>query len=409
MEEKDVNSRLSQLLLLDAWTEEEKKWLLDYISTHGDEELEILLKEQFNRNTDREEIRQTEVYSPEDVLSTIHECAGISQPQNKSSVIKIKRWSRVAAACVVLVLGAGYLLYQKQKNSMPEVVSKIERTTPQNDVFPGTEKATLMLDDGSAIVLDQLSDGKLASQGDAEIIKSGNGLDYQIGDNTNQEVVYNTIVTPRGGRFFVELSDGTKVWLNAASSIRFPVSFSGKERIVEVTGEVYFEVNPVRNSKIKNKIPFIVKINSPSGSAGEIKVLGTHFNVMAYTDEPEVKTTLLEGVVEYTNLGQSKKLLPGQQSKYSPKEGIRVFNDINLSEVIAWKNGFFHFEGSDLEVIMRRIGRWYNTDVVFKGKTPEKFYADIPMNTMLSDVLKALELTGKVNFKIENDTIIVNP
>lgn len=396
------------MLLQNSWTAEEREWILNYVAKEGEEDLQRILGEQFEKDSYHKGKKEKGIDSPEEMLRVIHQRAEIPEAKNISSVIKMVRWAGVAAASVLLIFGTGYFFYQKQQ-SVQQEESKTKTVGPQNDVYPGAERATLMLDDGSAIVLDQVGDGKLASQGNTEVIKSGSRLGYQVRSKSEKGLVYNILTTPRGGRFFMELSDGTKVWLNAASSIRFPVVFQEKQRVVEVTGEVYFEVASLMTTDAKRKVPFVVKINTPSGDGGEVEVLGTQFNIMAYSDEAAVETTLLEGSVVYRNGGGIKKLLPGEQSVFSSRDGIRVSDRVNLNEIIAWKDGYFHFDGRDLEIIMRQLSRWYNTKIIFRSKSSEKFYADIPMNTMLSDVLKALELTGKVHFEIENSTVIINP
>jgi ferric-dicitrate binding protein FerR (iron transport regulator) len=194
------------------------------------------------------------------------------------------------------------------------------------------------------------------------------------------------------------LPDGSQVWLNAASSLRFPTTFAGKERRVEITGEVYFEV-------AKNKaMPFIVSVYG-----AEIQVLGTHFDVMAYNDEPAFKTTLLEGSVKFVKDGNYTMLKPGQQSQLTKSGQLKVVSNVNLTTEVAWKNGFFDFEGLNFETIARQLSRWYNVEVIYDKKIDDLFYAEIPRNTKLSDVLKALELTGKVHFEIEGTKIIVLP
>ena len=410
MEENNKNDPgnwLAQLLAKQTLTKEEKQWLLDYLENTDRGELQIMLRRQFELKEQHEE--NVLPYDPANVLQQIHEKAGIPLTGKKSLVVKF--WKQgVAAASVILGFALlGYFIFIKRS---PQQFARIQQSERKNeireDIHPGANKATLLLDNGSNVILDDAENGVLAREGNVNIVKSGDKLDYQSLHNKSDKIAYNTIITPRGGQYKVELSDGTRVWLNAASSIRFPATFETKERVVEVTGEVYFEVAVLTKAGTKDKVPFIVKINTTSGDGGEVKVLGTHFDIMAYPEEPEVRTTLLEGSVVYNNNGNSKKLLPGQQSAYSPSGGIKVREDIKADDIISWKNGFFHFEGCDLEVVLRQLSRWYDADIVFKRKIDDKFYADIPMNTMLSDALKALELTGVVYFTIEKGKIIVH-
>jgi len=255
----------------------------------------------------------------------------------------------------------------------------------------------LTLSDGSNILLDDSEDGILATQGNTSVTKSNEKLKYKPGGRSD-EIMYNTITTPRGGQYTVQLPDGSTVWLNASSSITFPTEFFGKERRVEITGEVYFEV--AKNTEN----PFIASVQD-----AEIQVLGTHFNVKAYSDEHNIETSLLEGAVNFSKAEKSALLKPGQQSSLSADGKIRVLNDVNMNEVVAWKNGYFDFEGSDFENVAKQLSRWYDVDVVYEKNIDDLFYAKIPRNTKLSDVLKALELTGKIKFGIKNNRIIVNP
>jgi ferric-dicitrate binding protein FerR (iron transport regulator) len=208
------------------------------------------------------------------------------------------------------------------------------------------------------------------------------------------------VTTPRGGIFKLTLSDGTNVWLNSASSIRFPVAFSDKERIVEVTGEVYFEV---AKQVIKgNPVPFFCKAGNM-----EVAVLGTHFNINAYSNETAVKTTLLEGAVKVKQGANTKLLLPGQQSLVGKDGQITLSDQVNLDEVMGWKNGFFVFEEANIGQIMREVERWYNLDVEYDGPLPDaRFNGRISRKTNVSQMMKVLALSG-INFRITGNKIII--
>lgn len=301
------------------------------------------------------------------------------------------------AASVAGLIGLSIFFYTRL-GSEKEVAKNEAHTKPVNDVTPGGSKAILTLANGSTIVLDDAQNGTLAQQGNTKVIKLNGKLDYNASGSSAKEILYNTIATPRGGQYQIELPDGSQVWLNAASSLHFPTAFAGKERRVEITGEAYFEV-------AKNKsMPFIVKVNN-----AEVQVLGTHFNVMAYSDEAAVKTTLLEGSVKFVSQNNSTVLKPGQQSQLAKDGQVKVANEVDLDKVMAWKNGLFKFQGEDIETVCRQLSRWYDVEVVYEKKPDELFYADIPRNTGLADAFKALELTGKVHFKIEGRKIIVMP
>lgn len=306
----------------------------------------------------------------------------------------IVRLTAAASIIGLLFLGAYVGLNKGKKNDIAATEAK--RKSNNKDILPGRDKAVLTLADGSTINLDDAHNGVLTKQGQTKVLKVNGKLAYNSTESGIKEVLYNTLSTPRGGQYQIELPDGSKVWLNAASSLRFPTVFTGKERRVAITGEAYFEVT-------KNKdMPFIVSVND-----AEVEVLGTHFNVMAYNDEDVVKTTLLEGAVKFTEGNNKSVLHPGQQSLLAKNGQLKVISGVNVDEVMAWKNGTFHFEGADIGTVTRQLSRWYDVDIIYKQKIDDLFYAEIPRNTKLSDALKALELTGKVRFKMEGKKIIV--
>ncbi len=326
-----------------------------------------------------------------------------AQTEGKGKVVSLqarkRRWWYAAAAAVILLIGS-VVVYQLSisKPTSTDIAKKEAKDNRyKNDVLPGGDKAVLTLADGSTIVLDSAKNGTLAQQGATQVIKLGGKLAYDPTGTGSKEVVYNTITTPRGGQYQVELPDGSQVWLNAASSLRFPTAFAGKERRVEISGEAYFEV-------AKNKaMPFIVSVNG-----AEVQVLGTHFNIMAYNEEKAVRTTLLEGSVRFVSGNNASLLKPGQQSQLSKEGQVNVISSVDVDEVMAWKNGMFYFEGEDIETVMRQLARWYDVEVDFKGQQIDNlFYAKIPRSSKLSDVLKVLELTGNIKFEIEGKKITV--
>lgn len=316
------------------------------------------------------------------------------------------RWQRsMVAAAVLLLLSAGLYFLLPSRVQMQQPVSFA--TQPVNDIAPGGNKAMLTLADGSTVVLDNASNGTISQQGNIQVEKLDNGLlAYTVNSKKvteNDETFYNTITTPRGGQYQITLADGTLVWLNAASSIRFPVVFTGTERKVTITGEAYFEV--AKNAAM----PFRVK-----AAASEIEVLGTHFNVNAYEDEASIRTTLLEGSVKVAATALSVNQLPvllkpGQQSVISKAGKISIQNDADIEEAIAWKNGRFQFKSADLNSILRQISRWYDVDVVYNGKVDLHFTGQLARNENVSNVFRKLALTGEVSFKIDGKKIIVSP
>ena len=323
---------------------------------------------------------------------------------------------RIAAAAVIILMTASIAIYFSRNRTPTASLSKIGNTSERykNDLAPGGNKAILTLADGSQIVLDSVRNGKIGSQGNSNILKFKNGeLAYKpesakTPPEENAEVKYNMVSTPKGGQYQISLADGTKVWLNAASSIRFPATFSGNERHVEITGEAYFEVSTLYKAaggnKVKEKIPFVVLVNGI-----QVQVLGTHFNINAYDDEASVRTTLLEGSVKVAKGNSFTILKPGNQSEVDRDGKMKLIAESNMEEAVAWKNGMFEFRSAGIETIMRQIARWYDVDIEYQKKVDEKFYAEIPRNTHASALFRILEATGAVHFDIEGKKVKVLP
>jgi transmembrane sensor len=324
--------------------------------------------------------------------------------REESPALYRRIWFRAAAVVLVLLLGAASFYYL-QPGPDKQVVIKTPVIQTPVEVVPGGNKALLTLADGSTIILDSAANGLLSTQGNIEVKKLDNGLlAYKVNGKILYEddaAFYNTITTPRGGQYKVTLSDGTKVWLNAASSIRFPVLFTGTERVVEVTGETYFEV-----AKNISK-PFKVKaVNS------EVEVLGTHFNINAYDDEASIKTTLLEGKVKVTVPGKSatqpaRFLQAGQQSGISKTGQINIISNADTEEAVAWIKGRFQFENTDLRTMLRQFARWYDVEVEYRGPVDLYFTGQLTRNEEVRKVFKQLELTGEVHFRMEGRKVIV--
>lgn len=295
------------------------------------------------------------------------------------------RWS--AAAAILLLIGTG-IWYVR----MPEVS---QLALAKNKIEPGGNRATLQLANGSKIDLTAVGNGLIAQQAGVSIQKNAKGLlVYTIASPTAGSVGDNTISTPLGGQYEVVLPDGTKVMLNAASSLTYPLVF-GAERKVTLTGEAYFEV-------AKDKAhPFKVS------SAGQtVTVLGTHFNINAYADEASVKTTLLEGSVEVAGGAVKERIVPGEQAMMQGTDLSK--RTVDVDKEVAWKNGLFAFDGDDLKTILRQVARWYNVEIVYDGAvSTEKFYGEIPRESKLADVLKILELNN-VHFTIEGRRLLVS-
>ena len=391
------SKQISKLLEQSEWTVEEKKWLLNLLENSDDADLKEIMQEFFSEN-----VKAGNSIDPiitEKLLNSIHQKIGFNQKQKKARLARM--WTlRFAAACFVGFLALSVFWWLENDSKQPANPMQVSSKHYKTDIQPGGNKALLTLADGSTIILDSAQNGAVSTQGNIRIIKLDDGqLAYnRSGARSSSKVLYNTISTPNGGQYQLTLADGSQVWLNAVSSIRFPVSFTGKERRVEITGEVYFEV-------AKNQsMPFIVSVDG-----AEVQVLGTHFNVMAYRDESMLETTLLEGSVKFIKDNNASMLKPGQQLQLTQKGQLKVVSGVDLTKVVAWKNGFFDFNGLNFETVARKLSRWYNVDVVYNKKIDDLFYAQIPRNTKLSDVLKALELTGKINFEIEGSKVIVLP
>lgn len=302
------------------------------------------------------------------------------------------------AASLILLLSAGLFYYKRAKEP---VLVKTEHPRFKNDVLPGNNKAILTLDNGSVINLDDAKTGVLTSENDIDIKKTADGkLEYAASQNQNTAVRYNTLRTPMGGEFQIVLPDGTKVWLNSGTSLRFPTAFTGSERVVELNGEAYFEV-----SKNK-KMPFHVRTVNDL----DIKVLGTEFNVMAYDNEKIINTTLIEGSVEVQKGSRMQLLKPGEEAVLNKGNGNIRVGEADTEQATAWKDGQFVFVNENIESIMRKVSRWYNVDIEYKGNLSNKdFVGTISRKKNVSELLKMLELTGAVHFSIEGRRITVMP
>ena len=317
-----------------------------------------------------------------------------------------RKWYRLSAAAVLLLLitAAAFLFSRQPMKNNPAAKSSLI----ENDVPPGGNKAILTLANGRTILLDSTQNGDLAEQGDTKITKPENGLlAYQAGATNANTVFYNTLSTPCGGQFRLVLPDGSKVWLNAASSIKYPTVFEGNERRVEINGEAYFEIAHRYAEGGTKRVPFIVSITGGAAPT-EIEVLGTHFNVMAYTDEADIKTTLLEGSVKLKSGNTSGLLQPGQQFALSRKNnGLQLVGNADIDATMAWKNGYFQFRSTDVQTVMRQVARWYDVKVAYEGNVAQYFNGRIPRSVSAATLFKVLELTGGVHFKMEGRKITV--
>jgi len=316
-----------------------------------------------------------------------------SKQRGRLLSLKPVRWA--AAAVIMLLAGAGSWFLFLRKPAVPLASTQQQRF--RNDVAPGTNAAVLTLAGGKTILLNDSARGNISRQGNANVINNNGQLAYHALHEKPTDIYFNTLTTQKGNQYQLVLPDGSKVWLNAASSITYPTAFVGAARKVTITGEAYFEV--VKN----DRMPFMVQEGSTL-----VQVLGTHFNMNGYDDEPLVKTTLLEGAVRVSKDDATGLLAPGQQA-VAIKTGhdIRVLNDADIEEVMAWKNGQFIFKDATIDQVMHEVARWYNVEVAYDARISKHFIADIPRTVPLSQVLKLLELTDLVHFKIEGRKITI--
>ncbi|WP_207514722.1 FecR family protein [Longitalea luteola] len=325
----------------------------------------------------------------QELYAAVQASIGAKDKKPVIRMLPLWKWAGIAAAaCIVLV--AGYWLMQPTAPKQGKPVAQTPAHTP--DLLPGkNNKAVLILADNKQIVLDSTGAGLLSMQGNSRVIKDENGQIVYKGEHTDNhtETVYNTLQIPNGGGYELVLSDGSKVWLNSASRLRFPVNFSGNSREVELSGEAYFEI-----ARDKAR-PFKVRFNNNT-----VEVLGTHFNVNSYTDETTQAVTLLEGSVNVSNAQTKVIIKPGQQARLNGIKNIQV-KEVDVEEAIAWKNGYFIFVEEDIKSIMRKLARWYDFSPEYQGNIgDEQFGGMISRFRNISEVLKMFESTGTIHFKI---------
>ncbi len=302
-------------------------------------------------------------------------------------------WASAAAVALVMLAG-GYWWYREYTAiRYPEAV--VRDPAFRNDVLPGRDRAILTLSDGRRIELGGKAEGVIAREGAVPVSLLGDGT-VSYGSEGSEAGRTNTLSAPRGAQYKMQLSDGTRVWLNAASSITFPVSFTEQDRRVSISGEVYFEV---AGNKAK---PFIV-----AAEKSHITVLGTHFNVNAYPDSHGVRTTLLEGSVRVSAQQGSKVLVPGQQSRIGSSGSIEV-SQVNTEEVVGWKDGLFRFNNTDMVTLMQQVSRWYDIEVNYTAVPADVFSGTIPRSYTLTELLTVLRLAG-TDFTLDKNKLTILP
>ena len=383
--DKALLAELTQRFVSGTATDEEKALLHEWYDAADKEEIELVFLP--NRETE------------DDVKKRI--MAGLQtaiEQEPKAPTRHIGYYARwIAAAAVLVAVSITGFYFWKGYKTRRAAVGEVQVAASQKDLLPGGNKATLMLGDGSKLNLEAAVNGVIRKVAGTVIDKQDGLLRYKV-SATDPAPEMNTIQTPRGGQYQVILPDGTRVWLNAASSLTYPTAFTGGDRTVQLKGEAYFEV-----ADNKDK-PFKVMVDKM-----RVNVLGTHFNVMAYDDENEIKTTLLEGAVTVTEDGASHLMKPGQEGRLDRSTDAFKLLNVDVDKAIAWKNGVFQFGGTTIESVMRDIVRWYDVDVEYQGRTDQHFTGTISRSVNASEVFKMLELTGAVHFTIEGKKVIVKP
>lgn len=331
-------------------------------------------------------------------LATLQAELGMGrQKKNKSVVVSMRRYWWAAAVLTGILIGSYFLFLNK--NLAPADHNAIAQQIQKEDIQPGGDKAVLTLADGTRVILDSTGTGLVAMEGDVKVLQLKSGeLTYNDSGSQTGQVQYNTVQTPRGGQYQVTLPDGTKVWMNSLSSLRFPTKFVGQNRKVEVSGEVYFEVAH------NEAMPFIAGYKDI-----DVEVRGTHFNMNVYDDEPMAKVTLLEGSVYVKSGNNGAVIKPSQQAVIRGSNAPEVRSDVNLDEVMAWKNGLFYFDEADVKTVMRTLSKWYDVHVSYEGDVPDrKFAGEMQRNLTLSQVLSLLG-QNQINYQINGKDLIIRP
>jgi transmembrane sensor len=340
-------------------------------------------------------------------MSEIREEPDISVTRRIHDPARSSSWW-IAAASVLLLIGAGSSFFYIRYRAGAAAQASAAGQNLAGDVAPGHYGAILTLSNGSNIVLDSAGNGQIATQGSSQVLVQNGAVVYSSSTASSTAVpptvLYNTMTTPRGRQIRIILPDGSKVWLNAASTIHYPTAFNGNERAVELSGEAYFEI-----AKDKTK-PFVV-----SAAGIRVQVLGTEFNLMAYSDEAKISTTLVDGAVRVatttgatTTTGASIVLRPDEQASLSANANRLTVSRPNMKEVLAWKEGRFRFDGANITTIMRQVARWYDVDIEYRGEVPSnEFNGSISRAEYVNKILGALERTGNVHFSLEGRKIIV--
>lgn len=330
----------------------------------------------------------------------MHYTVGASK--KSPDVFSYRTFWKVAAACLILGFSAAVWLYLERSKSLSNPLDK----SLNAKIVPGVNKAILTLSDGSQVLLDSSTSGLIGTEGNTQVFMlNGKNLSYTATLNgAAAKPVYNTLTTPRGGQYQLTLPDGTAVWLNSASSITFPTSFDGADRVVKITGETYFEVKSIKDQTNIGKKPFIVEVGTE-----RITVLGTHFNINAYGDDYPVKTTLVEGSVKVSNDKGFVVIQPGEQTIFQYSNTAYKVIKPNLEEVLAWKNGKFIFSEASARSIMLQLSRWYDVDIVFESDLNGiNFSGGLSRKDQIEKLIELLALDGRIKLSLKGRKLYVS-
>lgn len=385
MNKKDFIQLLKKYRLGTA-TKEEKRFIEAYYDLFEVESGTEDLLEKEERERLKQEIREN-----------IKKEKALPEGGKKVGIITLYIRGAAAAIVILVLLGSGFYLIQQQNSQSKEKETIVQKKIKE-EIHPGGQKAVLTLGNGQKVKLDSNSQGKLTQQSFVKINIDSGSLVYDSEKDSNLKITYNTITTPYGGEYRITLSDGTKVWLNAGSSLHYPVKFNGNKRGVKLTGEGYFEVAQNEDH------PFVVEAEGM-----EIKVLGTHFNVEAYPEENTVSTTLASGAIKVVKNSKTKLLAPGEQAVLNKREKKLVVKKVNVKQILAWKNAMFYFNNTNIQEIMKKISRWYNVKTKYEAQDlkNKNFSGVISRYKDVGALLKRMELTGTIDFKIEGKVITV--
>lgn len=384
----------------DKLTSDQRQELNTWLQENGDNYL--LYEELMDEEKLGNDLNELHKYDPARAYEKVTQKIFPEKTTGKRVFFKI--WWYTAAALLLLVAGgiAYFTLNKPTKTIVPQSTIIAQKKAPGTQ--PDTKKAVLILADGTNLTLNEIVNGDIALQGHVIIHKNKNGeLEYKPTEASASIAGSNTLRTPRGGEYEVVLEDGTKIWLNSASTLQFPVQFNTNERRVVLTGEAYFEVAKAIDPKTNNKKSFIVSVDNM-----EVQAIGTAFNISAYKEDDRSQTTVVEGLVKVTRNNKFSMLKPGK--KLIAGDSAITIEDADIKQEIAWKNGEFVFRNTSLKMVMNELARWYDMDVQYAPGVPSlHFSGEVQRESDITKVLDMLEYTGGVTFTISNRIITVHP